>query len=149
MIMTDINSKHINQLKINSETKNLQKVRNFIKTNSIEFGFDEKSADELVIAVDEACTNIIKHGLNYNTNEELEICVYKDLDYVAIDITDSSPSFDLREFENIELESHLNSYQNNGLGIFMIKSYVDQIEYKKYENGSLRNTLTLKKHLPK
>lgn len=149
MIMTSINSKHMNQLKINSETKNLQKVRNFIRTNSIEFGFDDKGADELVIAVDEACTNIIKHGLNYDSNEELEIRVYKDFDYVAIDITDSSPSFDLREFENIELESHLNTYQNNGLGIFMIKSYVDLIEYKKYENGSVRNTLTLKKYLPK
>lgn len=149
MIMTKINSKHIHQLKINSETKNLQKVRDFIRINSIEFGFDDKVADELVIAVDEACTNIIKHGLNYDSKEELEICVYKDSDYIAIDITDSSPSFDIREFENIELENHLNTYQNNGLGIFMIKSYVDLIEYKKYENGSIRNTLTLKKHLPK
>jgi anti-sigma regulatory factor (Ser/Thr protein kinase) len=147
--MTKLNSKHTNLLKINSETKNLLKVRNFVKHNSINYGFDDKSADELVIAVDEACTNIIKHGLNYDSKEELEIKIYKDFDYLAIDITDNAPSFDLRDFESIELESHINSYKKNGLGIYMIRSYVDSIEYKKYENGTIKNILTLKKHLPK
>ncbi len=148
MIMTKVNSKNITSIKINSDTKNLKKVRNFIRQNSLENGFEEKSADEIVIAVDEACTNIIKHGLNYNENEKLEIKVYIESNYFAIDIVDNSPSFDLRDFKNIELDSHLSEYKNNGLGIFMIKSYVDLIEYKRYENGSVKNTLTLKKHLP-
>lgn len=146
--MTKVNSKNIDFLRINSETKNLKKVRNFIKHYSLENGFEEKSADEIVIAVDEACTNIIKHGLNYNKKEKLEIRVYIESNYFAIDIVDNSPSFDLRDFKNIELDSHLSEYKNNGLGIFMIKSYVDLIEYKRYENGSVKNTLTLKKHLP-
>lgn len=148
MIMTKVNSKKIDFLRVNSETKNLKKVRNFIKQYSIENGFDEQSADEIVIAVDEACTNIIKHGLKYNKEEKLEIRVYIESNYFAIDIVDNSPSFDLRDFKNIELDSHLSEYKNNGLGIFMIKSYVDLIEYKRYENGSVKNTLTLKKHLP-
>lgn len=146
--MTKVNSKNIDFIKITSETKNLKKVRNFIRQNSIEYGFEEKSADEIVIAVDEACTNIIKHGLNYNENEKLEIRLYVESDYFAIDIIDNSPSFDLRDFKSIELDSHLNEYKNNGLGIFIIKSYVDLIEYKRYENGSIKNTLTLKKRLP-
>ena len=62
-----------NKILLASSTKNLSLLRNFIESKAIDFGFDESTIIQIILSVDEACTNIIKHAHKYNENEQIEI----------------------------------------------------------------------------
>ncbi|MBK7254224.1 MAG: ATP-binding protein [Ignavibacteria bacterium] len=58
-----------NKILLASSTKNLSLLRNFIELKA-DFGFDESTIIQIILSVDEACTNIIKHAHKYNENEQ-------------------------------------------------------------------------------
>jgi len=61
------------ELVIKSSTDNLAVVREFIETSALESGFSEKVVKKISLAVDEACTNIIKHAYNYSPDNDIVI----------------------------------------------------------------------------
>lgn len=139
--------KNIAIYKTYSKTENLENIRNFVFKNSIQFGFDNYKAEEIVLAVDEACTNLIKHGYKYKFTENITIDIKcKDSQFI-VNIIDNSQPFDPREIIDPDLEKYRNEYRKGGLGIFIMKSLVDNIDYKSTQNGKIKNILTLTKHL--
>ena len=56
------------ELRIPSQTDNLEMIRDFVSKVSAKVGFGEDDVDKIRIAVDEACTNVIKHA--YEREEE-------------------------------------------------------------------------------
>ncbi|KAA0248632.1 MAG: ATP-binding protein [Chlorobiota bacterium] len=50
------------RLTITSQTNRLNDVRQFVSGQARTHGFAEDDVNKITIAVDEACTNIIKHG---------------------------------------------------------------------------------------
>ncbi|HEV8538848.1 MAG TPA: ATP-binding protein, partial [Bacteroidota bacterium] len=60
---------------IPSRTEKLLTVRNFVAEAAHAFGFDEESMNKISIAVDEACTNIIKHAYDFASNRQIEITI--------------------------------------------------------------------------
>lgn len=139
--------KNIAIYKTYSKTENLENIRDFVFKNSIKFGFNSYKAEELVLAVDEACTNLIKHAYKYNLTDnitiELKCCEYK----FIVKIIDNSQPFDPREVTDPDLEQYRKEYRKGGLGIFIMKSLVDNIDYTTSQNGKIKNILTLTKHL--
>jgi serine/threonine-protein kinase RsbW len=49
-------------LTIESRTERLIEVRDFVSTAAREFGFTDEEVSKIALAIDEACTNIIKHA---------------------------------------------------------------------------------------
>jgi serine/threonine-protein kinase RsbW len=50
------------KLSVNSNTDNLSHIREFTRTSAEKAGFSEDTIGKIILAVDEACTNIIKHA---------------------------------------------------------------------------------------
>ena len=65
----------INKIQIPSSTKNLAKIRKFVEEKAVEMGFDPTLTNQIVLSVDEACTNIIKYTHKYDENEQIELKV--------------------------------------------------------------------------
>ena len=59
--------------KTQSNTSKLRDIRAFIKKNASETNLDQKSTENLILAVDEACTNLIKHAYNNNHDNEINL----------------------------------------------------------------------------
>ena len=75
--------------RIPSRTENLLEVREFVGTAARSFGFSEEDIANIVLAVDEACTNIIKHAYQYANDREIEVTILP-----------SQQSFEIRIFDN-------------------------------------------------
>ena len=63
--MNATNKKLERELIVKSSTDNLSLIRDFTKTAAADSGFPEDTIGKIILAVDEACTNVIKHAYKY------------------------------------------------------------------------------------
>jgi len=139
--------KYQNTFCISGNIKELEKIRDFVNYWASDFGFNEIDANKIVLAVDEVCSNIIKHALK--DNDLKTICLKietKKPDFYII-ISDNTPSFDLTEKEDINLQEYLSKFKKGGLGIQIIKNVMDEIKYFPSNKNNPQNILYLRKQL--
>ena len=80
--MTVKNQKY--RLKIPSVTENLQMIRNFVLKIATKAGFDEETREQIALAVDEACTNVIKHAHHHDAKRLMDIEIRTDASKMKI-----------------------------------------------------------------
>jgi serine/threonine-protein kinase RsbW len=131
--------------RILSRTDNLLEVREFVGEAARAFGFSEEDTANIVLAVDEACTNIIKHAYQYATDKEIEISVHQKARSFEIRIFDSGRSFDPSSIRQPDLKEHIGYRKRGGLGVYMMKKLMDKVEYSFHQGR--RNEVRLIKNL--
>jgi serine/threonine-protein kinase RsbW len=130
---------------IESRTDNLLEVREFVLRAAREFGFSEEEASKIVLAVDEACTNVIKHAYQFAPDREIEIVIQPVKDRMQITVIDDGKSFNPSIAKLPDLKQHLSHYRRGGLGIYLMRTLMDKVEYK-YAPGK-KNEVRLTKYL--
>lgn len=134
-----------NKILLASSTKNLSLLRKFIESKAVDFGFDESTINQIILSVDEACTNIIKHAHHYNENEQIEIETETDNSEFKIILRYKGRGFDPNDLHNPDMKDYFNKYKVGGLGVPIMKKFMNKIEYV-HKNSDF-NSLTLIKIL--
>lgn len=134
-----------NKILFASSTKNLAFVRDFIESKAIDYGFDERSLNQIILSVDEACTNIIKHAHHYNEKEHIEMEIKFDNGQIIITMNYKGKGFDPNDIENPNMKEYFNKFKVGGLGVPIMKKFMNKIEY--VHKNSEENSLTLIKSL--
>jgi serine/threonine-protein kinase RsbW len=130
---------------IESRTDNLLEVREFVLRAARDFGFSEEEASKIVLAVDEACTNVIKHAYQFAPDREIEIVILPVKNRMQITVIDDGRSFNPSVAKLPDLKQHLSHYRRGGLGIYLMRTLMDKVEYK-YAPGK-KNEVRLTKYL--
>lgn len=134
-------------LKIDSRTEHLVSVREFVSQAAVTSGFSEEDVSKIALAVDEACTNVIKHAYKYNPDKNISISVSETNDEFVITIVDNGKQFDPQRLKTPDMKEYLSQYKRGGLGVFLMKSLMDKVEYE-IEPG-IRNRVRLVKNIPR
>lgn len=135
------------KLTITSDLKNLKLVREFISKEAMKFGFDEIETEKIILAVDEVCTNSIKHSYMNKPNGKITIELKSRGDKFVIVVSYNGIPFDPKK---IKIESPLKKYTQTGkvkrgkLGMFIIYQFMDKVTYTRIGN---KNVVTLTKIL--
>ena len=117
------------ELKIPSQTDNLELIRDFIAKVSGKVGFGEEEVDKIRIAVDEACTNVIKHAYEKEGEDHIGIIIKIDYQKLTIVITDRGKGFDPQAIQLPQMEAYLAELRVGGLGIYLMKTLMDEVNY--------------------
>ena len=125
----------------------LEKIRDFIEFWAIEFGFNQIDTNKIILAVDEACSNLIKYSFQDRPNNEICIKIETKKPDFIINISDDAPPFDLTERPDLNMNEYFTKMKRGGLGIHIIKNVMDEIIYKPSNDKRFRNILQLKKQL--
>ncbi|MBI5402533.1 MAG: ATP-binding protein [Ignavibacteriae bacterium] len=136
---------NIAKISIKSSTKNLIEVRNFIETNAKKQLSDANIINQIILSVDEACTNIIKHTYKFDESHIIEIQNYTDKNQFVVKIFYSGDEFDPNKRNNPDMKEYFAKYKVGGLGIPLMKKFMDKIDYMHYVNNF--NELTLVKNI--
>ncbi|HTL47468.1 MAG TPA: ATP-binding protein [Verrucomicrobiae bacterium] len=88
-------------------------------------GFNEKKSGEVTLAVDEALTNIIRHGYGHEKGR-VEVAFHDYQDRVEIRIRDFGKKFDPTKVAPPKLPPT----KPGGLGIYFIHTLMDKVEYQ-------------------
>lgn len=133
------------RLKIPSITENLQLIRDFVLKVAEQAGFQEENQEQIALAVDEACTNVIKHAHQYNAQRLIDIQILTDSKKIRITITDRGRGFDISKVKDPDLQKFVRESRHGGLGIYLIKTLMDDVKYE--FNPGVKNQVQLTKYL--
>jgi len=115
---------------IGCSLENLKKVRDFVKENLKGIACDEACADEMVLALDEMCSNVIIHAHQCDPTHLLELSIdSSDQDKIIFEIADDSRQFNINDFSAPDLNDLITEKRKGGLGIRLVKSIMSSIDY--------------------
>ncbi len=132
-------------LQIAADLDSLKQARDFVEETTQLAGLDQDRTGELLLAVDEAVTNIIMHGCPQG-GCTIELEVQGKPDACIIRIRDDANLFDPTAVQDPNLDlSPLERDAPGGFGVYLFKHLVDQTSYSTTPDG--RNELTLLKRI--
>lgn len=114
---------------IQSQTDRLLEVREFVLDAARQFGFSEEEASKIVLAVDEACTNVIKHAYQNAPDKTIHIEISRENEAFQVSIIDEGKSFNPTTLKNPDLKQHLSHFRRGGLGVYLMRTLMDKVEY--------------------
>lgn len=130
---------------IQSRTDELHRIRQVVEREALGFGFDRETAFRLALAVDEACTNIIKHSYSNTPGQTFELEIVTLDDRFEVVLTDYGNTFDPHSLPHLDMKRYLELCMRGGLGVHIIKLVMDDVVYNVMSNNA--NQLRLVKYL--
>ncbi|MBR9978962.1 MAG: ATP-binding protein [Bacteroidetes bacterium] len=126
-------------------------MRNFVSDAARRVGFDEGDVGKIELAIDEACTNIIKHAYRFNPDGLIEIRLStqesgQNSRKFVVEIFDSGLSFDSSQYSAPNMSEYFRKLRHGGLGILLMKKLMDEVEFGPSVGG--RNAIRMVKYLP-
>ncbi len=134
------------KLNIYADFAELDKLRNFVINSVLSLGLDTIKANLFGLAVEEACTNIIKHSYKFDNSKEITITIVSKNSEIQVIIEDDGPSFDPLKVLPIKMEKIHKNLKKGGMGIFIISQIMDKMQYFPKDNINSKNRLILIKN---
>lgn len=123
--------------------ENLKGVRDFIRGSLKIHGVPDLEISEIVLALDEMCSNLMIHAHHCNADELFDLNIFIEKDQpVVFEIIDDGTVFNINNFDEPTLDNIVNQKRKGGLGIRLVKSIMDKVEY---QNRNGRNVCRLTK----
>lgn len=132
-----------NVLIIDAKTDNLQEVNTFIEPHIKKC--DDKTKKEIELCIEEIFVNIANYAYK-NTIGKVEINIESNNQEIKITFKDNGKKFNPLEQKEPNKKSKAKDRKVGGLGIFLVREYMDNIEYK---NENEQNILIITKKLSK
>jgi len=123
------NKKNISELIVKSRTENLSSIRDFISNKASAAGLIKEDIENIMLAVDEACTNIIKHAYSSYPDGDLVINIEFNSEKALISIIDKGSTFNPDSVPDPDLQKYYQNGRVGGLGMYLMKTLMDDVEY--------------------
>ena len=101
--------------------------------------------DKIELAVDEACSNVVKHAYTDNLKHFIEVEIVHNEYAFTVVVSDRGRGFDPSKLPQTDMKLYLEKYQVGGLGIHLMKSLMDYVEYS--INPGKKNQVIMKKYI--
>lgn len=125
-----------------SHPKYLYVLRSALYPLAMDAGFSRREARKIILAVDEACSNIIKYAYEGDHTKSITLTVLMSDREMTIKLTDLGRQVDISKIAPRRLED----VRPGGLGTHFIGTVFDRVEYD--TNREQGTVLTLEKKRP-
>lgn len=120
------------KLEFASHPANLSILRKFVRQFLTEHSTPEEDMDLLVLGIDEACTNIIRHAYADEETHLITVVCEHSGEAVEFRLRDYGAHTHVAEMVGRELES----VKPGGLGVHLIRSAFDTVSYRHKARGT-------------
>ena len=118
-----------------AQVRDLNDMREFLEKAVLTLGGSDDDAGDLVLAVNEAVTNVLLHGYD-NRPGPVTICVEIVNDDLRVDLTDNAPLFDPTRVPPPDIFLPLEDRPLGGLGVHMMRQLTDELLYRPLADGN-------------
>jgi anti-sigma regulatory factor (Ser/Thr protein kinase) len=128
-------------IRLPSQTRFLALERALVRETSRLAGFDDEQSDRIVLAVDEACANIIRHGYGGPCDRPIEISVAPPdgaPEGIRMTIRDYGRQVD----PDVLIPRDVTEVRPGGLGVHIIFQVMDDVRYSLADGGGMQLVLT-------
>jgi serine/threonine-protein kinase RsbW len=123
-------------LTLPAATKSLADVRRFVADRAVEAHLDGRTVEQIKLAVDEACANVVKHAYAGDDAATFDVLVDVDADAFAVRIRDTGVSFDREAYQQPDLARSIRARKRGGLGVHLMRRLMDRVEYRSADGGN-------------
>jgi len=139
---TDEEGAWLVDIRLPTQPAMLKIIRRVTEQSAALCGCDEKTAQDIVIAVDEACQNVIRHAYR-GEDGELVLSISKSDDNMVVRLRDFAPPVDVSKIKPRDLDD----LRPGGLGTHFIKEIMDNVEFLVPADGEPGNVLRMEKRI--
>jgi len=129
---------------LSCEKTKLAELRGFLNGVLDKTQLTAITKNQVILAVDEVCANLMIHSHNCNPEDKIYLEVIQSDGKLIFEIKDSGEGFNLLEYQQPELSEVKKKRRKGGLGIMLVKKIMDHIEF---ESSGDQNTCRLTKLL--
>lgn len=132
------------RLVIKSDLKYLDLARHFILKIVTALNLTPSDGNKIVLATDEALSNVIEHAYEFDKNGCIDINVDVSPQKFQVHIINGGKDFKSDRIKNKDIVNYIKQGKKRGLGIFLMRRVMDEV---KYSSKNSQNHLTLIKYL--
>jgi sigma-B regulation protein RsbU (phosphoserine phosphatase) len=118
-------SEAVVELRFPAEPRQLKKVRAEVRKQAVDAGCDERVANDITMAVDEACQNIIRHAYGAERKGDIVLRIDREDEELVFSLLDFAPRVDPAKVKPRDLDD----VRPGGLGTFLIREVMDSAEF--------------------
>jgi serine phosphatase RsbU (regulator of sigma subunit)/anti-sigma regulatory factor (Ser/Thr protein kinase) len=125
------------QLKVPAHIDYLADLRDFVTRIGKKHGFSDRVINAFKLAIDEAGTNVMRHAYRDVGGEGfITIRAIVKTSSLTICLIDQGKYFDPKHVKDPDLQRYVDIGKKGGLGIFIMRRLMDEIDYRKTEEGN-------------
>ena len=122
--MQQVNDSIIFEIKAQADPDSLSEIRAIVRSSIEALGCDYHLTQKIVLAVNEACMNIIQHAYSNEVRGEFQLSLKESDDVLYFTLTDNADHIDLESVKSRDLED----IRPGGLGLHFIKEVMDDFK---------------------
>lgn len=130
----------VTRVRVPAQAERLQELRTQVRAAALRHGFPIAAVEDLVLAVNEACMNVIQHGYR-GAAGEIELTIVALGDGIEFRVRDDAPRIGMDDWRPRPLDE----LRPGGLGVHFIRAIMDEIAYLPV-SGARGNLLSMKKY---
>ena len=131
-------------IQLSCDVQEVSKLAAFISGICEDMHFDELATTGVSLAVEEAVVNVMNYAYPTDHKGDIYLDVTADCERISFVLQDSGIPFDPTSAREVDVVSLVKSRSIGGLGIHMIRHYMDEVTYKRIDG---QNVLTMTKVL--
>ena len=131
------------RISFKAEMENLPKVNTFVTNFLQDKEVSKKAINQLLLAIEEIFANIVNYAYPDGAGD-VNVIVSIENNVLKITFKDKGVAYDPLERNDPDVSLNLNERKEGGLGVFITKKLVDNINYERKND---QNILTLEKKL--
>lgn len=132
------------EITISASIENFEAVNAFVKESAERAGFDDEAINKILLATEEIYVNVVHYAYKGEKGPLIIKCeTLENGDGISIQFVDNGIEFNPLESETPDTDASVEDRPIGGLGIFLVKTLMDGIEYRREKN---RNVLLIKKN---
>lgn len=132
------------EIKISNDLNEITVLANFIEELCGEFSLPTETVMNINLALEEAVANIIMYAYPPQEQHIIRLRVTSTDKQLIFLLTDKGASFDPTQVEDVNIDLPLEERPIGGLGIFLIRSIMNEVSYQRLDN---ENQLIMKKDI--
>ncbi len=133
-----------NSLRVTTEEGCLEIIRDFVRQRAEKVGMPSRETGRLVLAVDEASSNILKHSYQFESGHHISVSWTETPDRFMVELKDFNPIPQLPSHVDFDLATKLKYRQRSGYGRLLMQATVDEMHYA--SQPGVGNTISLVKY---
>ena len=133
------------ELRVERDLAHLGLIKSTTEAFLSRSGLSDEEIYRVVIAVYEACSNVVEHAYGPEREGDLVLTLEQRGKQMKVQVRDWGKSFDLSGIENIDWDAYMDSGKNRGLGVHLMRQVMDKVDY--FPDRGEGNLLVLEREL--